>query len=363
MRVVIKTLAGDSCSVAARESDSAAGLLAGAAAAIGDGVDVHASSLVFLGRVLNDADTLGDAGLQEGSVLILARRRVRRSVVEAAAAPAAAAAAATGGKRVSLKIKQVGTEAAATSISVGHGAALSTVVQQLKAEWGVGAVRLVHGGRVLHPGVTVSEAGLADGMTLFGMASAAAVAPAAAALAAAAVNSDSDHEPAGGRRPEGPRQGESEETMCRICHCGQEMAAELGPLFSPCLCAGTMQHVHVECLNRWRRMSDNPTSYFACDSCGYRYQMNRTRWAGYVESRAATEVATALMCVLMVCSAAFPCYYFELHTHFVRIRPYQPPPWPASSHSQCSCCVCGCGRSICSVRWTRTGDRRHGSPH
>ena len=365
MRVVVKTLAGESYSITTDAADCAADLLASAAAATGGGAAATgggaaaASSLVFLGRVLDDAEGLGAAGVQEGSVLILARRRARRSVV-------VAPAAATGGARVALTIKRVGTEAAPTTVTVGRSAALDSVAEQLKAEWGVGAVRLVHGGRVLHPDATVSEVGLSDGMTLFGMASAAAVAPAAAAAAAAALNgsgSDDDEPPGGGGggRSERPGQGESEVPTCRICHCGEEVTDELGPLFSPCMCAGTMQHVHVECLNRWRRMSANPTSYFACDSCGYRYQMNRTRWAGYVESRAATEIATALMCALMVCSAALPSYWLSVHTHFVRILTLlclsvRPPSvclfaWLSNSRSPRPCCVCGCGvqYSLCSL--------------
>ena len=42
-----------------------------------------------------------------------------------------------------------------------------------------------------------------------------------------------------------------EPPQCRICFAGAEDATR-GRLFSPCLCRGSMSHVHVECLNRWR---------------------------------------------------------------------------------------------------------------
>ena len=55
---------------------------------------------------------------------------------------------------------------------------------------------------------------------------------------------------------------------CRICLGGEED----GELISPCLCRGTSAFVHRECLNNWRRMSQNPTSFWRCDSCRYNYR-------------------------------------------------------------------------------------------
>ena len=79
------------------------------------------------------------------------------------------------------------------SRKVETSGSLETIIHQLKRQWDVSSVRLVHGGRVLHPEQTVSETGLQDGMTLFGMVSQA-TAPAAAEAAAAALhgNAESD---------------------------------------------------------------------------------------------------------------------------------------------------------------------------
>lgn len=41
----------------------------------------------------------------------------------------------------------------------------------------------------------------------------------------------------------------SEENVCRICLCdGSEID---NPLICPCLCSGTMKHIHVQCLQKW----------------------------------------------------------------------------------------------------------------
>jgi len=38
-------------------------------------------------------------------------------------------------------------------------------------------------------------------------------------------------------------------TACRIC-LGEENEAK-NPLISPCLCSGSMKHIHVDCLKHW----------------------------------------------------------------------------------------------------------------
>lgn len=38
-------------------------------------------------------------------------------------------------------------------------------------------------------------------------------------------------------------------SACRIC-LGEENEAK-NPLISPCLCSGSMKHIHVDCLKHW----------------------------------------------------------------------------------------------------------------
>ncbi len=38
--------------------------------------------------------------------------------------------------------------------------------------------------------------------------------------------------------------------ICRICLCEEEDKVG-NPLITPCKCAGTMKHIHIECLREW----------------------------------------------------------------------------------------------------------------
>ena len=52
-------------------------------------------------------------------------------------------------------------------------------------------------------------------------------------------------------KSEGANQEEEDKDICRICRCG----SEVGPLFHPCACSGSIRHVHEECLEEWLRHS------------------------------------------------------------------------------------------------------------
>ena len=54
-------------------------------------------------------------------------------------------------------------------------------------------------------------------------------------------------------RPYAANEDRSEEHVCRICRCGELDGEELGPLFSPCACIGSMKYVHQRCLVQWLR--------------------------------------------------------------------------------------------------------------
>lgn len=58
--------------------------------------------------------------------------------------------------------------------------------------------------------------------------------------------------------------------LCRICFDGEDTPTN--PLLRPCHCRGTMAHVHVECLNEWRKRSANPRSFYQCDTCKFQYK-------------------------------------------------------------------------------------------
>ena len=71
----------------------------------------------------------------------------------------------------------------------------------------------------------------------------------------------------------------AEQKVCRIC-LGEENE-NINPLISPCKCAGTMSHIHLECLREWlnskksKKESDNVKTYcwkaLECELCKVRF--------------------------------------------------------------------------------------------
>ena len=85
-------------------------------------------------------------------------------------------------------------------------------------------------------------------------------------------------EPAGTAGAAGAAGAASAERQCRICLGGPQDEPELGRLFSPCRCKGTMKYVHVQCLNQWRKTAVKKESFYQCDQCHYQYNLQRTSW-------------------------------------------------------------------------------------
>ena len=72
--------------------------------------------------------------------------------------------------------------------------------------------------------------------------------------------------------------------MCRICRGSENEPTGPMRLFKPCMCDGSMQYVHVGCLQQWRQNSVNSLSYFQCQQCGFKYNIHRPRFANYLIS-------------------------------------------------------------------------------
>ena len=119
--------------------------------------------------------------------------------------------------------------------------------------------------------------------------------------------------PSPSSRPAAPPPAE-----CRICFSG----ADAGRLFSPCLCRGTMRHVHVACLDRWRVASARRgnASWRRCDQCGFEYVLRRGRWAAALESPRLPALASfaALAAAVLVAGVAARVTAVTLVTPFLR---------------------------------------------
>ena len=81
---------------------------------------------------------------------------------------------------------------------------------------------------------------------------------------------------------------------CRICFGTESAQSGRYRLFRPCRCAGSLQYVHMGCLNEWRRSSANTDSYLRCSTCQYSYNTQYTELAKRLERLATDEACLAL---------------------------------------------------------------------
>lgn len=65
----------------------------------------------------------------------------------------------------------------------------------------------------------------------------------------------------------------AEETQCRFCLSSKQ--TQTNPLISPCSCKGSLEFVHLKCLNRWRRQ-DIPRNGRQCLICLTNYTIFTT---------------------------------------------------------------------------------------
>ncbi|PCH33731.1 hypothetical protein WOLCODRAFT_94067 [Wolfiporia cocos MD-104 SS10] len=94
-----------------------------------------------------------------------------------------------------------------------------------------------------------------------------------------------------------PQEGEKQ---CRICLDGED--PELGRLIRPCRCKGSISHVHVKCLQRWRNTSASRSAFYSCPQCGYKYHFARTRVVGIATNPlVVAAMSTVLFTVLVIC--------------------------------------------------------------
>ena len=58
------------------------------------------------------------------------------------------------------------------------------------------------------------------------------------------------------------------EKRCRYCY----MTTHPQSMIAPCKCTGSVKYVHINCLERWKRIKNNPKK---CEICNKRYVMPR----------------------------------------------------------------------------------------
>jgi len=102
-----------------------------------------------------------------------------------------------------------------------------------------------------------------------------------------------------------PEEPPPEEKQCRICLAGVDEVPELGRLFRPCMCKGSIAYVHVQCLNEWRKVSASRSAYWQCPQCHYKYNIARTRAVGIAESSIILGASSIILFVTFVFLASF----------------------------------------------------------
>lgn len=83
------------------------------------------------------------------------------------------------------------------------------------------------------------------------------------------------------RREEASALGDTtyEEPACRICQAKQSEMPEL-KMLRPCKCNGTLEWVHLDCLNQWRATS--PLAYTTCSVCQCAYRVRKSKWTEWI---------------------------------------------------------------------------------
>lgn len=68
-----------------------------------------------------------------------------------------------------------------------------------------------------------------------------------------------------------------------------------GRLLRPCKCKGSSKYVHEGCLKIWRYADPGfaKRNYWQCPTCGFRYRLQRMRWAAWISSTTSQVILTA----------------------------------------------------------------------
>lgn len=80
-----------------------------------------------------------------------------------------------------------------------------------------------------------------------------------------------------------------------------------GRLIRPCKCKGSSRYVHEGCLQAWRHADKRYSrrNYFECPTCGFRYQLDRVRWARWISSTLMQVFLTIIVMIAIVFVCGF----------------------------------------------------------
>ncbi|CAG8640899.1 1616_t:CDS:2 [Gigaspora rosea] len=93
--------------------------------------------------------------------------------------------------------------------------------------------------------------------------------------------------------------------VCKICQESEFVEDEEGPymkgkLISPCKCKGSLQYVHIGCLNQWRTSSVRKDSSYQCEVCKYEYKFYRPNIAKIISNPIFLHLTTFITFFMVV---------------------------------------------------------------
>jgi hypothetical protein len=88
--------------------------------------------------------------------------------------------------------------------------------------------------------------------------------------------------------------------MPRVSYISSEPQA--GRLIRPCKCRGSSRYVHEGCLQSWRHADRKYSrrNFWECPTCGFRYKLERMRWARWITSPFTQVLLTLVIMVAAI---------------------------------------------------------------
>ncbi|CAB5362918.1 unnamed protein product [Rhizophagus irregularis] len=97
--------------------------------------------------------------------------------------------------------------------------------------------------------------------------------------------------------------------FCKICQESEESSSsnvldfetyKKGKLISPCKCKGSLQYVHIGCLNQWRHSNVRAEASYRCEVCKYEYRFYRPRIAKIFSSNLTLHFLTLTLLLSII---------------------------------------------------------------
>ncbi|CAG8618945.1 2149_t:CDS:1 [Acaulospora colombiana] len=113
--------------------------------------------------------------------------------------------------------------------------------------------------------------------------------------------------------------------FCKICQETEDTTDSSSHaknrLISPCKCKGSLQYVHLSCLNEWRATTLRQDASYRCEVCKYEYRFYRPRLAKILESKIFLHTMTFMIFLLVICVTSWIILVIDIHL----INKHSPP--------------------------------------